>query len=302
MDNRLELVRQVVAHTKPQFEELAKIHGVLNYKEEASFALQILDQSDYICKIAKANPDSLKRAILNVAIIGLSLNPYKREAYLIPRKNQICMDISYIGYINLYLQIGAIKFAIAELVYANDRFKWKGPTARPIHEADIFQDRGTMMGGYVLAQTPAGDWIVTYMPLDDIHKRRDRSESYKANSGPWKSDYIAMVKKTLLRNARTSWPAAVSDRIAAAERVVEEADPLLLAPSPEIESVERQDLFLGIKTACEILGTAEATYLRHAITSTGRDLKRIEDMTTHELKTQLVGLNQLVDLKNSEGK
>src|SRR5580698_913374 len=63
-DNRLENVRQLVAIQKPDFEKLAKIHGAVNFLEEASFAMQALQDNDYLCKTAMAHQDSFKRTIL----------------------------------------------------------------------------------------------------------------------------------------------------------------------------------------------------------------------------------------------
>ena len=83
---RFENLKQVVAQTQPAFDELAKIHGAVNYKREASFALQALTDNDYLASLAMGNQDSLKRAVINVAAIGLSLSPVHKLAYLVPRK------------------------------------------------------------------------------------------------------------------------------------------------------------------------------------------------------------------------
>lgn len=305
-DNRLENVKQLVQMAKPQFEELAKIHGVVNFKEEASFALQLLQENDFLCRTAMANQDSFKRAILNVAIVGLSLNPYKREAYLIPRKGKVCMDISYQGYVNLFLKAGAIKFATAEIVYENDFFKYNGAHAEPDFDADIFSNRGRIVGGFVKAQSPSGDWIITHMPIDQVYAVRDRSESWKAykskgTSCPWITDELEMIKKTLIRNGRKSWPTFNSKTIEIAERVVEEAEPIRLNPAPDLDDIERSDLLLNIRTALDILEKTEASYLKYSARITGhKDLKALEDLTKQELKQASIGLSQLVDQKNAK--
>lgn len=304
-DNRLENVRQLVAQTKTKFDVLAKVHGVVNFNEEASFALQLLQDNEYLCKTAMANQDSFQRAILNVAIVGLSLNPYKREAYLIPRKGKVCMDISYIGYVNLFLNIGAIKFATAEIVYENDTFRYCGAHKEPEFDADIFSNRGAYLGGFVKAQTPAGDWIVTHMPINQIFDIRDRSESWKSfkskgSPSPWHTDEIEMIKKTLIRNARKSWPFVDSTRASEATRIVEETDPVLLNPAPDKDDIRRADMLLKIRTGIDLLETTEGKYLKVLIRTTGRNLKTLEDMTFQEMKQAYTAINQLVDEKNSK--
>lgn len=307
---KFESVKQFVEKTRPQFEDLAKIHGVVNFKEESSFALQILTDNDYLCRVAMGNQDSLKRAILNVAIIGLSLNPYKAEAYLIPRKGKVCLDISYRGYIQLAANIGAIKKIDVELVHKNDDFKYMGPDQPPRHDFDPFDtERGPVIGGYVIAKLGNGEVVFTHMTIAEIESIRDRSESWKAYrekgvSSPWVSDRAEMIKKTLIRRARKTWPMVDShDRLAKAAEVIDDADPILLTAAPEENDIERGELLLKIRSALEALERSEDRYIAHLIRITGHDMKKLDDLTTIELRQANVSLSQLVDQKNEkEGK
>lgn len=299
-DNRIDNVRQLVALQKPDFEKLAKIHGAVNFLEEASFALQAIQDNEYLCKTAMLNQDSFKRAILNVAIIGISLNPYKREAFLIPRKNKICLDISYIGYVNIFLNLGAIQWCQAELHHEKDReWKWMGFDRKPIHEFDPSEDRGRIKGCYVCAKIANGDILSTYMQIDEIYRIRDKySESWNSKGkiySPWATGEKEMIKKTVIRLARKSWP-YVSARVTEMERVVQDADPVLLNPAPEKDSIERTDLILKIRTALEIVGWTEEKHLKTCARAYGHsDLKKLEELTTIELKRALRMLNQEVD-------
>ncbi|MEB5392784.1 DNA recombinase, partial [Pseudomonas aeruginosa] len=73
----------------------------LNFKREASFALQLLGNNSFLLGVATENPASLENAISNLAAIGISLNPATKEAYLVPRSRAVCLDISAIGLIKL---------------------------------------------------------------------------------------------------------------------------------------------------------------------------------------------------------
>lgn len=136
---QVENIKQLIAKTEVNFTELAKIHGVVNFKEEASFAMEILSNNSYLMNTAVADQDSFKRAIINVASIGLSLNPIKKLAYLIPRGKKVVLDVSYRGLTQLAVEAGAIKWASADVVCANDTYEFQGMNREPVHKYNPFQ-------------------------------------------------------------------------------------------------------------------------------------------------------------------
>jgi len=81
----------------------------LSFEREAEFALQVITSSEYATKVAMQNRQSVANAITNIAAIGISLNPAKKQAYLVPRDGRICLDISYIGLMDLAMSTGAIR-------------------------------------------------------------------------------------------------------------------------------------------------------------------------------------------------
>lgn len=194
----------IVKKQETRFHELA-VTG-MDFAQECLFARQQLLKNDFTLKTASGNPNSLQAAILNVAAIGISLNPAQQHAYLVPRDGAICLDISFRGLVKLATDCGAIKWAKAELVYDNDTFEWNGPASAPTHKADPFGDRGAIKGGYCIAKLPDGEVLVDVMPVDEINKVRDTSKAYKSGKGPWVDWYEEMAKKTLVKRAYKSWP------------------------------------------------------------------------------------------------
>lgn len=180
----------------------------LSFDREAGFAVQILSATDYNMKVAQANRQSVIDAVTNVAAIGISLNPAKKQAYLVPRGGKICLDISYIGLLDLAIQSGSLRWGQAELVRENDAFKRNGFDKPPSHEFEEFsKDRGPIVGVYVVVKTADGDYLTTTMEIDEVYAIRDRSESWKkGQSGPWKSDAGEMIKKTVIKRAYKLWP------------------------------------------------------------------------------------------------
>lgn len=137
----LDLIKKQEA----RFLEMDAANGkLLDFTQECLFARQQILKNDFTLKVASQNGNSLQAAILNVAAIGISLNPASQHAYLVPRDGAICLDISYRGLVKLATDSGAIKWAKVELVYENDTFSWNGPAEAPTHNADPFSERGAI--------------------------------------------------------------------------------------------------------------------------------------------------------------
>ncbi|TJZ75611.1 recombinase RecT [Chitiniphilus eburneus] len=198
-------------------EEFARVCSdkSINFNREAGFAVQLLQESSYLLETAYSNPDSLRNAVVNVAALGISLNPAKKQAYLVPRKNKngvksICLDISYIGLLHLAQQTGAIYWGKAEIVRERDQFRMTGLDSPPEHAFDPFavpDDRGQVVGAYVVVKTCDGDYLTHTMPAKKINDIRDRSEAWKSGQkGPWGTDYEEMAKKTVVKQASKYWP------------------------------------------------------------------------------------------------
>ena len=226
------------------FNELAHAMN-LKFKSEALFAIQALQKNDYTMKIAVQNPQSLKNAVLNVASLGLSLNPAERQAYLVPRKGAICLDVGYIGFVDLAVSSGALKYVVSKVVHRNDTFELNGLGQEPTHKYEPFADRGDVIGVYVVAVTPQNTYLVEHMSLAECHAIRDRSETWKAkpNTGAWATDEGEMLKKTVIKKAAKLWPKPAKDnRLAEAFRVVNEHDGIDFEAEREAASVEKQAL------------------------------------------------------------
>lgn len=185
----------------------------LNFEREAGFAIQVLEANSYALKIAMSARQSVVDAVTNIAAIGISLNPAKKQAYLVPRKGKICLDISYMGLMDLAMATGSVRWGQAKLVYESDVFELNGVDVPPTHKAKPFAaDRGDIVGVYVIIKTADGDYLTHPMSIDDVYAARDRSESWKAyvkdntKLNPWVTDEGEMIKKTCVKQAYKYWP------------------------------------------------------------------------------------------------
>jgi recombination protein RecT len=218
MSNATDLVVADVYSAQDAFK--ASNGGGLNFEAEAGFAIQTLMGNDYAMSIAQQNRQSVINAVTNIAAIGISLNPAKKQAYLVPRDRKICLDISYMGLMDLAMQSGSIRWAQCALVYAGDDFQLNGLDKQPVHKFNPFNtDRGALVGVYAVVKTCDGDYLTHTMDIASVYDIRDRSSAWKAwiekkKKCPWVTDEGEMVRKTCIKQAYKYWPKGEkSDRL-----------------------------------------------------------------------------------------
>ncbi len=205
--NQIVTIEDSVYGTKDSFASVLSDRSI-NFDREAEFALQVLYGNKYAMDIAMNNRGSLIAAVVNIAAIGISLNPAKKQAYLVPRDGKICLDISYMGLLDLAIDSGSIRWGQAELVYESDLFELVGVDKEPVHKrAPFARDRGEVVGVYVVVKTADGDYLTDTMSREEIDGIMNRSQSVKSGkSSPWKTDWGEMAKKTVVKRAYKYWP------------------------------------------------------------------------------------------------
>lgn len=175
----------------------------ITWQKEQQFAIQAFQKNEYLAKVAMGNPSSAQNAIINVAAIGITLNPAAKLAYLVPRDGGVHLDISYMGLLHLAQVSGAIQWGQCKLVYASDTYESNGLDSAPTHKYNAFGDRGAVVGGYCTVKTAQGDYLTEEMSLTEI---KQVEASSKAKNGPWKNWWDEMARKTIVKRASKYWP------------------------------------------------------------------------------------------------
>jgi recombination protein RecT len=182
------------------------------FDKEVSFAVQLAQKNPYL---QKCTPESALKAILNVAQVGLTLNPVKKEAYLIPRYNsatrqmEVCLDPSYIGLIKLVTDAGGVSSINCQLIYEGDEIEISLGDEKPIKKHTPYflcgKEKGDVIGVYSRAVLTDKTEHVEIMSRLDVLEIRSRSESYKAftdgkiKSTTWVTDEGEMFRKTVVK-------------------------------------------------------------------------------------------------------
>ena len=205
-NNALTVISNKIYEAQAHFSASLTDKSLL-FEREAGFAIQQLSK-DYAQQVAMSNQQSVFDAIVNVAAIGVSLNPTKKQAYLVPRDGKICLDVSYMGLMDLAMATGSIKWAQAALVCEADTFSLVALDKPPQHTYNPFsKDRGEVVGVYVTIKTVHDEYLTHTMAIADVLAIRDRSQAWaKTKKGPWLTDEGEMIKKTCVKQAYKYWP------------------------------------------------------------------------------------------------
>jgi recombination protein RecT len=172
----------------------------MNFNREAGFAIQLLMNNP---ALMNCEAETVKHAIVNVALTGITLNPALKYAYLIPRKNKCVLDISYIGMIKILTDAGAVKSVDAGVIYSNDKFDYRKGSDPYFKHVPTLVNRGKKIGAYAIAFLRDGGFQFEVMGMPELMEVRATSESYSNEKGrqysPWVKWEDEMLKKTVLK-------------------------------------------------------------------------------------------------------
>jgi recombination protein RecT len=181
----------------------------ISWAKEKQFAIQLLQNNNALANIAMNNQVSLQNAIINVASIGISLNPANKHAYLVPRDNKVCLDISYMGLLHLAMTGGSIKWGQCKLVMEGDDYQSNGLDKAPSHKYNPFStERDVIIGAYCTVKTMDGSYLTQEMKISEINDIKDKyAKGTSSKYSPWVNFFGEMARKTVVKRAAKYWPA-----------------------------------------------------------------------------------------------
>lgn len=219
---------------RPAFEQQALAAGkgfILATSEkvwirEIAFALQILRANKEA--FAKCEPDSIRDAVLNIALTGATLNPAMQQAFLIPRKLRgrglcCCLDFSYRGLVGIATRDGAVLDIDATCVYEGDEFDYHmGLNPDLTHKPHGERDPKKLTHVYAVAILQGGLKKFLVMNRADVEKARKSSQA--PDSPMWKDWYEEGARKTVVKRFYKLLPQ--TERMSQAVAVVNEHEGL----------------------------------------------------------------------------
>lgn len=147
-------------------------------------------------KLGECDQTSLFNALLTCSQMGLE--PDGRHAHLIPYGNQCQLIVDYKGLVDLAYRSGQVESIHADVVCEGDEFvENMGQIEK--HVIDRRKPRGSVYAVYARVTLKNGAVKCEVMSKDEIESVRNRSRA--GQSGPWKTDWNEMAKKTVFRRA-----------------------------------------------------------------------------------------------------
>jgi phage RecT family recombinase len=223
---------------QPKQSDIIRFIGADEFKKEVSFAIQAANSNDML---AQASAGSVAKAVFNLAITGLSLNPVKKLAYLVPKRIggvwEAVLFPSYQGLVKLITDTGMVTKIVAHVVYDGDEFDIEyGSVPKVVHRPK-FKSKD-IIAVYAVAQLATGESQVEAMPKFEIDEIMQRSDSGKNGKGPWMTDYPEMARKTVLRRIFKYLPKTDKfERVAEAIALDEQDYPATIGQIGYIESL-----------------------------------------------------------------
>lgn len=194
--------------------------------------------------LLQADRRSLYAACMKLAQDGLI--PDGREAALVTfntkQKDNTWLKLvqpmtMVAGILKKVRQSGELATIHAAVVYANDKFDyWVDTEGQHIeHRPTLFGERGKAIGVYAMAKTKDGSVFVQPLSLADVEKIRDASRS--KDSGPWRSWWEEMAKKSAIRRLAKYLPQSTD-----IEHALKSDDALFMPDLPAKDYQENQEL------------------------------------------------------------
>lgn len=196
-------VVDLVQSMQKQFEIALPKH--INSERFVRIAITSIRQNP---KLAKCSQESLLGALMTSAQLGLEPG-ILGQAYLIPYKDNVQFQIGYKGMIELLRRSGQLSDIYACEIRKNDDFQITLGLHRDIkHNINFNENRGEVVGYYAVAVLKDGANSFEFMTKKQVEEHRDKF-SKTANTGPWKTDFDEMAKKTVVKKLLKYLPVSV---------------------------------------------------------------------------------------------
>ena len=180
---------------------VAKIKDVLgNEKVAAGFISAVISVANGSKELRKADPMTVVGAAMVAATLQLPIVPTIGLAYIVPYKGQAQFQISYKGLIELAERSGQFKNIIDEIVYDGQLIKKNRFTGEYVFDEDA--KKSDRVIGYMARFDLINGFSKTiFWTVEEVEAHAQKfSQAYRSGwNCPWKSDYHAMGRKTVLK-------------------------------------------------------------------------------------------------------
>ena len=180
-------------------------------------------------KLLECSQQSILSCLLDCSALGLE--PDGRKAHLIPYGTSCTLLVDYKGLVELARRSGQISDIHADIVCENDTFDYSFGTEGKLFHRPALSERGKVTAAYSFVKLKDGSVSYEVMSMDEINAIQKRSKA--GSSGPWKTDWNEMAKKTVFRR-HSKWLPLSSEFQEAVEKDFDSAADIA-PPPPSIQ-------------------------------------------------------------------
>lgn len=162
-------------------------------------------------KLLECDQMSFMAAVMQSAQLGVEPNTGLGQAYLIPYGKQVQFQLSYKGLIDLATRSGQYKAIYAHEVYQNDEFRFSYGLNKDLIHVPSQEPNGEPIGYYAVYHLKNGGYDFVYWTKErvDQHAQKFSQAVQKGWTSPWKTNYDAMAKKTVLKEVLKYAPKSI---------------------------------------------------------------------------------------------
>lgn len=162
-------------------------------------------------KLLECDQTSFLAAIMQSAQLGVEPNTGLGQAYLIPYGKQVQFQLGYKGLIDLAVRSGQYKAIYAHEVYADDEFEFSYGLVKDLIHKPAAVPSGEPIGYYAVYHLQNGGYDFVYWTKEriDFHANKFSQAVQKGWTSPWKTNYDAMAKKTVLKEVLKYAPKSI---------------------------------------------------------------------------------------------
>lgn len=194
--NKAVEVKNILAATSVQ-KRFTDILG----KKATGFMASLINISN--SKLKGIEPYSVVSSAMIAATLDLPIDPNLGFAWIVPYKTKAQFQMGYKGFVQLALRTGQYKHINVIEIYKG-QLKSYNPLTEEL-ELDFDSKESNEVVGYAAYFSLINGFEKTVYWSKEKVTAHGKKFSKTYNNGPWKTDFDAMAKKTILKNVLSKW-------------------------------------------------------------------------------------------------
>lgn len=180
---------------------MKKLNDVLgSEKKAASFVSSVISVASGNSMLRNANPMTILGSAMVAATLDLPVIPTLGLAYIVPYKGQAQFQLGYKGLIELAERSGQFKNIIDEVVYEGQLVKKNKFTGEYVFDEDA-KVSDKVIGVMARMDLVNGFSKTIFWTIEEVEAHAKKfSQAFRSGyNSPWKTDFEAMARKTVLK-------------------------------------------------------------------------------------------------------